>query len=125
MPFLLVAARKLATASFTCEGLLTCMSANVGGEVIGATEGPHTDATLEGLLARVDANVAGEFVASRKPAVAAVDGASVRALVQGRLGRTVGVFAGLHRKQLQGHIAALVGLTKDFMALAGALIVFR
>lgn len=62
MPLAFIAPSKLSPTDVAGEGLLACVGADVGGEVVTAAEVAHADATLKGLLARVDANVARELV---------------------------------------------------------------
>lgn len=62
MPFAFIAPGKFPPTDVTGEGLLSCVGADVSGEVVTAAEVAHANATLEGLLASVDANVAGELI---------------------------------------------------------------
>lgn len=62
MPLAFITPGKLSPTDVTGEGLLPCVGADVGGEVVAAAEVAHADAALEGFLASVDANVAGELI---------------------------------------------------------------
>lgn len=94
--FLLVGPREFPTC-IARERLFTGMRSDVSREMIGARERSHANSALERLLTGVNSNVAGEFVRSREATVAVLHGASVGALVNGRLAGTVGVLARLHR----------------------------
>ena len=60
---------------------------------VAAAEVAHADPTLEGLVARVDADVPGQLVGPGEPPVAALGGAGVWSLVDGRLAGSVRVLS--------------------------------
>ena len=62
MPLAFITPGKFSPTDVAGEGLLACVCADVGGEMVTAAEVAHADATLEGLLASMDANVAGELI---------------------------------------------------------------
>lgn len=93
VPLAFVTPGELSPANVAGKGLLACVGADVGGEVVAAAEVAHADPALEGLLARVDADVARELVGARKAAVAGFHGAGVGTFVGGRLAGPVRVLA--------------------------------
>lgn len=62
MSLSLVASGKLASTELTGEGFLTCVCANVCGQVVTPAEGAHAYSALEGFVTRVDAKVTCELV---------------------------------------------------------------
>lgn len=62
VPLALITPGKLSPTDVTGKGLLACVGADVGGEVVTAAKVAHANAALEGLLTRVNANVAGELI---------------------------------------------------------------
>lgn len=58
----LVTSGKLASTELTRERLLTCVCANVCGQVVTPAEGAHAYSALEGFVTCVDAKVACELV---------------------------------------------------------------
>lgn len=93
MPLAFIAPGKLSPTDVAGEGLLACVGADVGGEMVTATEVAHADTTLEGLLAGMDANVAGELIRAGEAAVTGLHRARVGAFMRGRLAGPVGVLA--------------------------------
>lgn len=105
VPLPLVAPCKLASAELAGEGLLAGVRADVRRQMVAATEGSHADAALEGFVSRVDAKVARQLVGSGKAPVAVLRRTGVRALVDGRFARPVGVLSWsnwLESKSLRG-----------------------
>lgn len=99
MPLFFVTACKFPPASFARKRFFTSVGPDVGSQVVGPAEGPHTDAALKRLLTSVDTDMPCEFVTSRKPAIAAVNGTCVWAFMWRRFGGTVRIFAWFHRKE--------------------------
>lgn len=53
----LITSGKLSATNVTCKWLLSCMCADVRGQVVTPAEVPHANAALERFLSSVDANV--------------------------------------------------------------------
>lgn len=58
----LVASSELAAAKVTSEGLLSCVRADVRGEVVAAAEVAHADPALERFVSSVDSDMPGQFI---------------------------------------------------------------
>lgn len=90
----LVTPSKLAATEVAGEWLLSCVRANMSGEVVAAAEVAHADPTLEGLVSSVYTDVSGEFIRAREPPVAALRRTGVRPLVDRGLAGSVRVLSG-------------------------------
>lgn len=62
MSLTLVTSGKLASTELTGEGFLTCVCANVGGQMVTPAEGAHAYSALEGFVTCVDPKVTCELV---------------------------------------------------------------
>lgn len=62
MSLSLVTSSKPASTELTGEGFLTCVCADVCGQVVTPAEGAHTYSTLEGFVTCVDAKVTRQLV---------------------------------------------------------------
>lgn len=62
MSLSLVTPGKFASTELTGEGFLTCVCANVRGQVVTPAEGAHAYSALEGFVTCVDAKVTCELV---------------------------------------------------------------
>lgn len=57
-----ITSSKLASTELTGEGLLTCVRADVRGQVVTPAEGTHAYSALKGFVTCVDAKVARELI---------------------------------------------------------------
>lgn len=94
--FLFIGSGEFTPAGVATEWLLASVRSDVRRQVVGTREGSHANSALERLLPGVNSDVASELIRSREAAVAIFDGASVGALVNWRLARTIWIFARLH-----------------------------
>lgn len=86
--------------------------------MIRSAERAHADSALERFLTRVDSDVPRQLVRPGEAPVAAVDGARVRPLVDGRFARAVRIFPRFDGDEPQRLRALLVHLREDLVALA-------
>lgn len=93
VPLSLVAPRKLASTEFARERLLAGVCADVCGEMVTATEGPHADAALEGFVSCVDAQVPRQLIGSRKTPVTVLGRTGMWSLVHWSFARPVGILS--------------------------------
>jgi len=62
MSLSLITSGKLASTELTGKGLLTCVRANMRGQMVTPAEGAHAYSALEGFVTCVDAKVTCELV---------------------------------------------------------------
>lgn len=91
MSLSLITSGKLASTELTGEGFLTCVCANVRGQMVTPAEGSHAYSALEGLVTRVDAEVTRELIRARESSVTVLCRTGVRPFVDWGFAGTVGV----------------------------------
>src|SRR2546429_9728781 len=96
MSLLLIGTGKLSPACVAGKRFLPRVRSNVGREMIGTRETPHADPALERFLTRVDTNVSRQLVRTGEATVTPFHGASVGALMNGRLRGPVGIATPLY-----------------------------
>lgn len=91
MSLSLVTPGKFASTELTGEGFLTCVRANVRGQMVTPAEGAHAYSALEGFVTCVDAKVTCELVRAREASVTVLCRTGVRPFVDGGFAGPVGV----------------------------------